>query len=136
MEVGRDRIISRLLSVLRSEDDIDLSRKTLAEMAEVTPALISYDLYTTVMKKTGRSGNAAYCELAQMTEMLTLFFSSWRGRPVKGDFDAAVLQGAVWGMCRFAARVEADETGLESDVTPLVARVVKLLSSSGMTLNL
>lgn len=41
-QVGRDRIIQALQSLLRSGRYRDLSRKTLAEYTGVTPALISY----------------------------------------------------------------------------------------------
>ena len=63
-----------------------------------------------------------------MTGVLRDFLSSWTGSPPGDRLDAAVLQGAVWGMCRFAARIDGDEVDHEDDVSPLVFRVVQLLS--------
>lgn len=183
-EVGREKIISRLQGVFRSGTAVDLSRKSLAELAGVTPALISYyfpkkevlfeqisgpiiccyraemeeimmgalpnnaklrgvisllvalytrdgrilDMYTGVMQGIGHSDNPSRCEVFRMTQMLADFLSRWRGRPAEDDFDAAVLQGAVWGMCRFAAHVGMEKTERDHDVSMIFVRVTKLLS--------
>lgn len=182
-EVGRERIILRLQSVFRSGAVFDLSRKALAELAGVTPALISYyfpkkefllndisepvlaayrldvesiigedapddsklrriiallvklysndgfilDIYMGMSKKLGRAGDPRLCQVAQMTLLLSNFLSRWRGNAAEEGFDAAVLQGAVWGMCRFAARIDAESAMIEDEASPLVARTMRLL---------
>ena len=182
-EVGRDGIISRLQVVYRSGGDLDHSRKTLAALAGVTPALITYyfpkkevlleaisrpvikqyredmekiifsqtasneaklnnlvillmglystdcgllDTYVSLIRKTGQNGNVTRCEVTRMTTMLSDFFTGWRQRPSESGFDAAVLQGVIWGMCRFVALI--DENKCREDLMPFVDHVVKLMS--------
>lgn len=192
-EVGRDRIIRRLQVVFRFEE-ADCSRKSLAELAGVTPALISYyfpkretlleevsrpviaayrmeleqivetiapmgerlrgiakllvrlytldrnllDIYVEVMRKPRRAINVAdQSEVDRMTGLLATFFASWRGLPMPQDFDAAVLQGAIWGMCRFATKVDAQRS-LDHELCPLLDRVIMLMGpekSRGASIN-
>ena len=86
----------------------------------------SLDLYYDVSRKLGE---AVPFELARMTSMLSAHFS----RPntsIEHDFHAAVLQGAVWGMCRFAAKAEAHhEATSEDKISRLATQVINILVS-------
>ena len=79
------------------------------------------DMYADVIKK----GNSIEVgEIAKMTDLLGDFFSARDNCSVASRFDATVLQGAMWGMCRFAAQVEFET----ADLTPLVTTVLNLVS--------
>lgn len=179
-EVGRDKIIARLRDIVRSSHNFDTSRKSLAEYAGVTPALISYyfpkkdtllveivrpiisryadelhatldlklemevkmhrvvklllnlyivdgnalDLYYDVSR---RLGEPVPIEVARMTNLLATYFWQKGDVPTQDHFNAAVLQGAVWGMCRFAARTSLDEGPSENEIQKLATQMSAML---------
>ena len=70
-------------------------------------------------------------QLAKMTSALTQLFPPKDGEQSTSQLDAAIFQGALWGMCRFASQItqsledEASGHGLERHLAEKFFRVTR-----------
>lgn len=182
-EVGKEKILAALRDLLRSDRCQDLSRKTVAAHAGVTPALISYyfakkerllleavapvigtyadeicliadmqqpadakvrqviTILIRLYKRDGRifdiyrdvagRGDPATDQIVRITSALSRIFDPDEKTRATLNLDALILQGAIWGMCRFAA--QAEENAIFEDDEPYQERLPSRLAATLMS---
>jgi AcrR family transcriptional regulator len=72
-----------------------------------------FDAYSDLVRKSGRSSKPNYVDL--MARELSDFFGQWVNKGAVSESHPGMLQGALWGMCQFAAQTEMSSEPLRQE---------------------
>jgi AcrR family transcriptional regulator len=105
----------QLGAILKADDEPD------SKLRSIISLLVScytrdggiLDAYSELVRKNGRSLKPNYIDL--MAQELSDFFCQWFNMGGVSDPHPAMLQGALWGMCQFAAQTELSPEPLMCD---------------------
>jgi AcrR family transcriptional regulator len=96
----------RLGEILRADDKPDSKLRSIISLLVSCYAQDGgiFDAYSELVRKNGRSSKPNYIDL--MAQELSNFFCQWFKKGSVSDPHPVMLQGALWGMCQFAAQTE------------------------------